>query len=130
MHRWGITILRLAVGTVFLMHGGEKLFVYRFHATAGFLGHLGFPYPLVMAVILTLTEFLGGIALIVGLFTRWVAVALAIVMIVALFKVHLHGGFFLPGGVEYVTTLLAANLCLAFAGGGMLAIDNLMHHKG
>ncbi len=130
MHRWGITILRLAVGTVFLMHGGQKLFVYGFHATAGFLGHIGILYPLAMAVILTLTEFLGGIALIVGLFTRWVAVALAIVMIVALFKVHLHGGFFLPKGFEYVVTLLAANLCLALAGAGMLAIDNVMRHKG
>ena len=37
---------------------------------------------------------------------------------------------FLPNGVEYVVTLLAANLCLALAGAGMLAVDNIMRHKG
>lgn len=130
MHRWGITILRIVVGIVFLMHGGQKLFVSGFHATAGMLVHLGIPYPQVMAVILTLAEFLGGIALIVGLFTRWVAMALAIDMTVALVKVHLHGGFFAPGGIEFVMTLLAANLCLALSGCGMLAVDNMMSHKG
>ncbi len=130
MHRWGITILRFVVGIVFVMHGGQKLFVSGFHATAGMLNHLGIPYPLVMAVVLTLAEFLGGIALIVGLFTRWVAVALAIDMTVALVKVHLHGGFFAPGGIEFVMTLLAANLCLALSGAGMLAVDNMMSHKG
>ncbi len=129
MQRWGITILRVVVGIVFLMHGGQKLFVSGFHATSGFLGHLAIPYPFVMGVILTLTEFLGGIALIVGMFTRWAAVALAIDMTVALLKVHLHS-FFLPSGMEYVLTLLAANLCLALAGSGMLAVDNVMSHKG
>ncbi len=130
MHRWGLTILRIVVGIVFLMHGGQKLFVSGFHATAGYLHHLAIPYPLVMAVILTLAEFLGGIALIMGLFTRWVAAALAIDMTVALVKVHLHGGFFAPSGFEYVMVLLAANLCLAISGPGMLAVDNLMGHKG
>jgi putative oxidoreductase len=130
MHRWGITFLRIVVGTVFLMHGGQKLFVTGFHGVAVFLGHLGFPYPLIWSVILILAEFLGGIALIVGLFTRWVAAILAIEMTVALVKVHLHGGFFLPHGFEFVLTLLAANLCLALSGAGMLALDNIMGRKG
>ena len=51
---WGLTVLRVVVGAVFLMHGCQKLFVWGFHGVAGFLGPLGVPAPAAAAVVLTL----------------------------------------------------------------------------
>jgi uncharacterized membrane protein YphA (DoxX/SURF4 family) len=42
---WGITVLRLAVGVVFLAHGGQKLFVVGFGNVAAFMGKIGIPAP-------------------------------------------------------------------------------------
>jgi putative oxidoreductase len=88
-----------------------------------YLGSQGIPVPGISAIVLTLAEFLGGIVLLTGFFTRWVALALAFDMLVAMLKVHLKGGFFLPQGFEFVLTLLAALLTLALAGGGAAALD-------
>jgi len=74
---WGLTVLRVVVGAVFLMHVCQKLFVFGFHGVAGFLGPLRVPAPAVFAVVLTLVEFVGGALLILGLFTRWAAWLLA-----------------------------------------------------
>lgn len=126
---WGITILRVEVGLVFLMHGWQKLFVLHFAGVAGFLGHLGVPLPMVAAVVLTLVEFLGGAALVLGLFTRWVPWLLAIDMVVAILLVHLKNGFFVPG-VEFALTLLAANIALALAGPGEASADGVLAKKG
>src|SRR5206468_224053 len=81
--QWGLTVLRVIVGIVFLVHGAQKLFVFGFHGVAGMLGGMGIPVPAVSAVILTLVEFLGGIALILGVVTRWAAALIAIDMMVA-----------------------------------------------
>lgn len=124
----GITILRVVVGIVFLMHGWQKLFVLHFAGVAGFLGQLGVPAASVMAVVITLVEFLGGIALILGLFTRWAAWLLAIDMVFAILLVHFKKGFFLPG-VEFALTLLAANIALALNGPGSASIDGLLERK-
>lgn len=123
---WGIAALRVGVGVVFLMHGGQKLFVYGFRGTAGFMGQIGIPLPMFAAVVVTLVEFLGGAALVLGFLTRWAALPLAINMLVAILAVHLKGGFFLPAGFEYALTLLAANVALALAGSGRLALDRLI----
>ena len=123
---WGITVLRVVVGIVFLAHGGQKLFVWGFGGVAGFLGQVGIPAPMLAAVVVTLVEFLGGLALLLGLFTRWAAIPLAINMAVAILTVHLRAGFFLPNGYEFALTLLAANVALILLGSGEASLDSLL----
>src|SRR5437660_4563294 len=50
----GLAILRVVVGIVFLMHGGQKLFIYGFHNVGGFMQQLGIPLPQVAGVVVTL----------------------------------------------------------------------------
>ena len=125
-NRWGPTLVRAVIGVVFLMHGGQKLFVWGFHGVASYLSHIGVPLPAVSAVVVTLVEFLGGAALLLGLLTRWVALLLAVDMVVAILTVKLKGGFFAPQGFEYELTLLITSLSLAFSGGGRASIDSLI----
>lgn len=117
----GLTVLRVVVGIIFLVHGYQKLFKFGFHGVAGMLGHMGVPLPAFFAVVVTLVEFVGGILLIAGIAVRISSALLAIDMTVALFKVHLPHGFFSPSGVEFPLTLLAALICLMLAGGGSLS---------
>ena len=119
----GLTILRITVGIVFLVHGYQKLFHMGFHGVAGMFGHMGIPLPMISAVVVTLVEFVGGILLVAGVGTRVAAALLAVDMTVAILAVHVKHGFGAQnGGFEYPLTLLAATLCLALAGGGMLSL--------
>lgn len=123
---FGIAILRVVVGFIFFMHGLDK-FNGGIEVTAGFLGSLGIPAPTFMAVLLIATELIGGIMLMLGLFTRYVAVAEAIAMVVAWITVHSSNGFSSQnGGYEYVLALIGASLALVLLGSGSLALDNLL----
>ncbi len=126
---WGITVLRLAVGVVFLMHGGQKLYVMGFAGVAAFIGSLGIPAPALAAPLVTLVELLGGLALVLGLYARWAGALLAMDMLVAILVVHLPNGFFLPKGFEFALTLLAANLALVLLGSGEASVDGLLQRR-
>jgi putative oxidoreductase len=129
MSSWGITVIRLVVGIVFLMHGGQKLFVLGFGAVAAYMARVGIPAPMAAAVVVTLVEFLGGLALLLGLFTRWAAIPLAVNMAVAIITVHLRNGFFLPNGYEFALTLLGANVALVLLGSGGASVDRLLEGR-
>jgi putative oxidoreductase len=129
LHGCGITVIRVVVGIVFLAHGGQKLFVLGFSAAAGIMVRAGIPAPMLAAVIVTLVEFLGGLALLLGLFTRWCAIPLAIDMAVAILTVHWPNGFFLPKGYEFALTLLAASVALTLLGSGEASLDRLLAQR-
>jgi putative oxidoreductase len=120
---WGILPLRLVVGLVFIVHGGQKLFGFGLADTAGFLGSLGIPLPMVVATVVIVVELLGGLALLAGAATRIAALALAGDMLVAILTVHARQGFFVPHGVEFVLTLFGACLTLAVLGAGSFSVD-------
>jgi putative oxidoreductase len=122
----GLTLLRVILGIVFLAHGYQKLFVYGIGGVAGTFAQMGIPAPHLAAYLATFAEFFGGIALLLGLFTRLAAIPVAFTMIVAILQVHLQGGFYAPKGVEYPLTLLVANIALVVAGGGAFALDNVL----
>ena len=127
---WGIAILRIVVGVVFLVHGYQKLFLMGFDNVAGFFGSLGIPLPMVAAIVVTLLELFGGLALIVGLFSRWFAIPLGITMLVAMVTVHLANGFSVSnGGYEFVLTLLAASITLVLTGSGALSVDGWLQNR-
>ena len=126
---WGVVPVRLVVGLVFLVHGAQKLFAFGPGGTAAFLGQLGIPFPSVTATALIAVEFLGGLALLIGLFTRWVAAMLAIDMLVAILTVHAKGGFFVPDGVEFVLTLFGANMSLVLLGSGAASVDGVIERR-
>lgn len=94
------------------------------------MGSLGVPAPGLFAVIVTLVEFLGGLALILGFFTRIAAVLLAVDMLVAILTVHLPSGFFTNnGGFEFPLVLLAASIALVVTGPGEAALDTLLARR-
>jgi putative oxidoreductase len=128
-HGWGITVLRITVGVVFMAHGGQKLFVLGFDNVAAFMGKIGVPAPMLAAIVVTLVELLGGAALVVGAFTRWAAAPLAITMLVAIVTVHLKAGFFLPTGYEFALTLFSANVALLLLGSGEASVDGLRRSR-
>jgi putative oxidoreductase len=135
MRAYGPTLLRLALGAVFLAHGLQKLLgiwggpgiAGTVHMIQG-LG-LGYAYPL--ATLLIVTEVAGGALLILGWGTLWATIALLVDMGIAVWKVHYPHGFFLnwaltPGkghGFEYNLVLIAGLLCLLFSGPGALSVD-------
>ena len=126
---WGTTVLRVIVGVVFLVHGSQKLFSFGFSGVTAFFTHAGIPLPAVAAPVVTLVEFLGGMALILGVGTRVAALLLACDMLGAIVFVHFKGGFFMPTGYEFALTMLAANLSLALTGSGAASVDGVIAKK-
>ena len=126
LHRWALVPLRIAVGLVFLMHGGQKLFVFGLAGTADIMGKLGIPMPTLAAAIVIAAELLGGLAIILGLYGRWAGAALAIEMLVAIPVARLSGGFFAPYGFEFEFALLGACLTFAAFGTGGVSLDRLI----
>src|SRR5436305_10851656 len=89
----GLAILRIAEAAVFINHGYQKLFVYGFSGVTGAFGHMGVPLPGLMGPLIGILEFFGGIALIVGLLTRLVALGFMCDMLGAIFLVLFKNGF-------------------------------------
>jgi putative oxidoreductase len=118
----GLLILRLVVGFVFAMHGGQKLFVTGLPAVAGALAEVGIRPPHFWAVVLVWAELVGGLSLMLGLVTRLAALALGVTMLVAIAGVLWTKGFFVPG-YEFELTLLGAATALVLTGPGGFAVD-------
>ena len=116
-------ILRITLGALFLAHAGLKVFVLTPAGAAQFFGSLGLPPAL--AYLTIAAETAGGIALILGFYTRWVSLALIPILLGAIVFVHGSAGFFFSnpnGGWEYLALWIAALAAQALLGDGALAL--------
>ena len=130
------TLLRAGLGMVFFAHGAQKMLGWfggaGYSRTVAMFTHgMGIPEPL--AVLAILAEFLGGIGLILGLLTRVAAFGIAVNMVVAVFKVHMHNGFFMNWagnkrgeGFEYHILALAIAFAVLARGAGAWSVDRLI----
>ena len=121
-----LLILRVAIGTIFLAHGSQKLFgAGNINGFAGMLQGLGFAPPVLWAYAAALSEGLGGLLLLLGIAPRLSAGLIAIVMLVAIVKVHGAKGFFMAqGGFEYQFLILISCIALILTGGGKFSLFN------
>ncbi|ASU77067.1 DoxX family protein [Actinopolyspora erythraea] len=117
---------RVVLGIVFVVHGLQKLTQWGISGTADSFAQMGIPAPGLSAWFAALVETLGGIALIVGVALPLAGTLLAVVMLGALFFVHLSQGF---SEYEYVLVLAAASLALGFNGGNY-SVDRLLRGSG
>jgi putative oxidoreductase len=122
-------LVRLAVGWNFTVHGWGKIMLGAQAVAPGFTA-LGFADPMPLVYLSTWFEFLGGICIAFGLFTRFFAAALALELAYITFGLYWPNGFsWLKRGYEY--TLLWGALCFAIAlrGGGPYSLDRLIRRE-
>ncbi|MCZ6700666.1 MAG: DoxX family protein [bacterium] len=130
---WWTIPLRVSLGVIFMAHGAQKLFGgfggKGLQATAElFATKLGLTPGILWASLASGGEFFGGLLVLIGLFTRLGALNIAVVMLVAMLRVH-WGAFFLPGGIEYTLALLGSALALLIAGAGPASFDAVMQAR-
>ena len=125
---YGLTVLRIFVGIIFAAHGSQKLFGWfgggGLAGTAQWMESIGLAPGTLMAVLAGGTEFLGGLALIVGLLARPAALGLSFTLLVAIFSVHISNGLFMANnGYEFALALLGGTVAVLIEGAGKLSID-------
>lgn len=116
-------LMRLALGILFLAHFSLKFFAFTPAGTAKFFASLGLPGWL--AYVTMTVELLGAIALILGIYTRVVAIVLIPILLGAIFTVHGPAGFFFTnpnGGWEFPAFWIVGLLVLALTGDGKFAL--------
>ncbi|EPC00329.1 membrane protein [Litchfieldella anticariensis FP35 = DSM 16096] len=123
MQSQATTLLRLSLGVMTLAHGLLKVFVFTIPGTVGYFESIGFPG--VLAYLTILAEVGGGLALILGIYTRWVSLALIPVLLGAVW-VHAGNGWVFSsegGGWEFPVFWAIALLVQAGLGSGALTIS-------
>jgi len=119
---WGALLLRLSLGVMFIAHALLKYFVFTLPGTAQFFASVGFPGPL--AYVVFTAELVGGAMLVLGVYARWVALALVPILIGAA-TVHWGNGWVFDGkggGWEYPAFWAVALVVQALIGDGAIAL--------
>jgi putative oxidoreductase len=131
-----LTMVRLVLGVVFFAHGAQKMLGW--FGGYGFTGTMGFftqmmHIPAPLAFLAICAEFFGGLGLLIGLLSRVAAFGIAMNMLVAIFAVHIHNGFFANWtgqqkgeGYEYHLLALALLLVVMIKGAGALSVDRAL----
>ena len=135
---WSLLIIRLVLGIVIFPHGAQKVLGwfggYGFSSTMEFFTQMGIPAP--FAFLAIAAEFAGSLGLIIGFLSRIAALGVAVNMLVAIFMVHIHVGFFMNWegtlhgeGFEYHLLALALAIAIVIRGSGPLSLDELIAKK-
>jgi putative oxidoreductase len=127
LDKWAPTVIRLVLGLIFINHGWMKVQgmvswlnggSWELVGKVGSIGFLVILPPVVWAILATVAEFVGGILVTVGYRIKPAALALALVMVVAIFGDHLPAG----ESVEFQTALLAMAVSLVLSGPGRYSV--------
>lgn len=122
-------ILRVVTGLAFFYHGYDKVFTKGVENIIPFFTSVGIPFATLSAYLVAYGELLGGLALMLGFLSHWVAKANVLIMLGAIGFVHWGavGGWFngygAEGGYEYALLLLAASIFFMTSGSGKYSID-------
>ncbi|MCU0570909.1 MAG: DoxX family protein [Oculatellaceae cyanobacterium Prado106] len=123
---YAILVLRVSLGLLFVAHGGLKVFTFTLPGTAQFFISIGLPGFLAAPV--AIAEILGGLLLLAGIYTRWVALVLFPILLVATFKVHGANGWLFSnegGGWEFPALFAIACIVQFLLGDGAWAIGSI-----
>lgn len=123
-------ILRVALGVLALAHGLLKIFVFTPAGTVGFFESLGLPGAL--AYLTIAVELVGGVALIAGVFTRYVAISMVPILIGSMVFAHASAGWLFSnegGGWEYPAFWVVALVVQALLGDGAYAFKSVTHKQ-
>jgi len=116
-------VLRAALGLLFLVHLGAKLFVFTPAGTAHYFGSLGLPPAL--AYVVMVWELVGGVALLLGIYSRVVALTMIPELLGTIYAVHGAAGFFFTnpkGGWEFPALWIVGLIAVALIGDGAYAL--------
>ena len=128
---FGLLVLRLVIGGLFIGHGTQKLFGwfdgYGLEGTGGFMQSLGYRPGKPYAALGGVAEAGGGLLLFLGLLTPLAAAAIIGVMLNAIFAVHVENGAWAQNnGYEYPMVLAVAAGAIALGDGGAAALDHIL----
>src|SRR5436305_9874707 len=128
---FGLLVLRLVVGALFIGHGTQKLLGwfggYGLEGTGGFMETLGYRPGKRYAVLGGISEAGGGLLLVLGLLTPLAAAAIIGMMINAIFAVHIENGVWAQNnGYEFPLVMAIAAGAIALGDGGALAVDKMV----
>jgi putative oxidoreductase len=121
------TLVRVVIGYNIFMHGWVKLTVMGAAGVSGYMAKNGLNPGAAFAWAAIFLETIGAICIIVGLFTRFFAAAIAIELGIAFLLIHLPHGFAAgKGGYEYVLLLGIVMFAIAIRGGGPYSVDRMI----
>jgi putative oxidoreductase len=121
-------MIRISIGIILFMHGYFKLANAGIAKVAANFGtNYGLPMPTFLAYSAVFLETVGAICIVIGLFTRFFAAAIAIELLIAMFAAHWVKGFSVgAGGYEYVLFLGIVMFAIALRGGGPYSVDRVI----
>ena len=119
-----LLLLRIGVGVIFILAGWGKL--TGIEGTQGFFGSIGIPLPGLMAWVVALVEFVGGIMVLFGAYIRIPSILLAVIMVVAIITTK-FGQEFTAYRLDLMLLLVSASL--AMLGSGKFSVDDKLGNK-
>jgi putative oxidoreductase len=122
-----LLVMRVTLGVIMVAHGYPKVFG-GLHHHAQMVAGLGLPAWL--GYVSSFTEFLGGLLILAGFFTRAAAFAICINLVVAIWKVHWHNGLTGDHGYEFPLAVATLAFALIFFGSGPISLDHIVRGGG
>jgi putative oxidoreductase len=112
-----VTLLRIVVAAMFMIHATVRIYSNTINQFGGFLETKGFPSGSIIVWLITIFEIVGGLLLMLGYLKKWIALGFIILLAVGIIIIHVDQGWFNgefgTGGCEYSVTLIAALIVIA-----------------